>query len=342
MDYGMEDNIDWEALRRRFERRPRSAPAPNHFMPPPYHRSRAYEIPHPQQGPPPRPPPSYTRQWTPPYSSAWNPDPGTPPPPPTPGMSHHTSPPRNPRRPRRRSQHRPSPNMDKWEETIPRHPRDPIYVIPIPMLPRDLRELPEDLIFSNRRDMYTRMITIFGPLVRAIGRIIKEELRLRDKPPVKFDMYPIRPNVDNERAAHPVIDELGKSRAAMFQITLPSFHYTPARLQEMIICLKDYILTTCPNPWYDQPGYIFRYSRRSRTEDRRSRRRFWFPPTYIWRRSRTRRGYCAYKIDPPIEEIYELTNLEGYRDTSDGDDDTPDETRAEEGARRGPYIISDW
>ncbi|KAI1412158.1 hypothetical protein F5Y13DRAFT_190517 [Hypoxylon sp. FL1857] len=182
--------------------------------------------------------------------------------------------------------------------------------------PVNLRERPENVVFPSQHELYARMVSTFRPLVGIVGRIIKDELRLRERPRVKFDMYPVR---TNERAQDPVVDPQSSSRAPVFQITLPSSRVTPDQLQEASDYLKDHLVTAYPNAWYRQAGYVFRFSRRAWTEDRRSRRTFWVPPTCIWRFSRSRQCYLARFIELAIEDVEELAVEEDFRDESDSD-----------------------
>ncbi|KAI0152225.1 hypothetical protein F4776DRAFT_600691, partial [Hypoxylon sp. NC0597] len=332
---------------------PTASSAPNPFMFSFHYYPPGYGMPHPSQGPF-RPPPPYNREWSPPTSSwtspglhtprrhpAWDSNTGRSPPtqtfqpPPAPRMSHRPPPSSMSNRRRRPSQHTTTP-MQPQQGTVPPRPMESRRLVSIPRLPMNLPERPEDVIFSNRQDLSTAMVRIFRPLVRVIARIMKEELLLWEEPPVKFDMYPMR---SGERGPYPVINQAATSRAPMFQITLPFPNFTPNLLQEAVSYLRDYIFTNSHNRWYIQPGYIFRFSRQNRTEDRRSRRRFWIRPTCVWKHSRSRQGYRAQKVKPAIQGVDELTNMEGFKDTSDDDNEMREEMKRTR-PYPGPYIVS--
>ncbi|KAI0841029.1 hypothetical protein F5Y06DRAFT_308624 [Hypoxylon sp. FL0890] len=329
--------------------RPPPEPAFNPFTPSSYHRRLSYEIPGPHRRPPSEPPPPYTRRWSPPPPYDRTP-PGFHAPRNHPGLQLNrgrpvvrveNSPPHAPpfHSPHRGFPHTLPPRQPR-QETMPSRTSSG-RLSSIPIMPVDLRVRPENMIFRTQYELYERMVSTFRPLVGVIGRIIKEELRLHEQPRVKFDMYPIR---TNGRGQDPVIDRQTSSRAPMFKITLPFWYFDMQELQEASDYLKEFLITENPNPWYPQAGYIFRFSRRARTEDRRSRRRFWVPPACIWRFSQSQQCYRAQHIEVVIENVEELDLEEGFRDESDGDQSALFNDMWEEIRRTpyyGPYISSE-
>ncbi|KAI1142159.1 hypothetical protein F5Y05DRAFT_369943 [Hypoxylon sp. FL0543] len=375
MSYGSLD-FDREALRQRFERRPGAAtvqsqgngnfnpflsnagvipgpprlPSPFLIHPslyrppgPPMPQPRApavpsfnpfvayqqlcssYELPR-------TPPPPYSHQWAPAIilSPGFNPPVQTLPPsllcdPPRTHISYpHVIPPRQPQ-----------------QGAIPPCQRGSGRLSSIPIVPVDLRVRPENLVFRTQYELYVMMVSTFRPLAGVIGRIMKEELRLREQPRVKFDMYPIRTNGDTR---DPVMDRQTASRAPMFKITIPFSHFDEAQLQEATDYLKNHLNTEFANPWHGLAGYVFRFSRRTRTHDVRSRSSFWVPPACVWNFSQNQQCYHAEYVELPIDEVEELEAEGDFRDESDGDqsdlvNDMWEEIRNTP-YRGPPYVVS--
>ncbi|KAI1107002.1 hypothetical protein F4804DRAFT_299028 [Jackrogersella minutella] len=75
-------------------------------------------------------------------------------------------------------------------------------------------------------------------------------------------------------------------------------------------------MTGCPNAWYRQAGFVFRISRRSQMHPRR---RFWVPPSCVYKFSRTHQWYRALFIEPAIENVEELVSRHDYGDVTEDD-----------------------
>ncbi|XXG99206.1 Arp complex subunit [Hypoxylon texense] len=191
----------------------------------------------------------------------------------------------------------------------------------IPVAPVDLSDNPRHMTFETEEVLLQHMVSIYRPLVGVVGRVITEQLALRHRPAVKFDMYAVRVN---SVTGGIMIEPYASSRAPIFRITLRACTFSYEDLQCAVDTLRRY-MGTYDNAWYRRAGYLFRLSRRSRArgeERERDRVRYWLPPACVWNpvRRPTRGGYRARIRSPAPARVQELAHTQVVCDEESGDD----------------------
>lgn len=101
----------------------------------------------------------------------------------------------------------------------------------------------------------------------------------------------------------------------MFQITVPSAAITDLdSLQRVVDELKDEFAVS-PNAWYRHAGFMFRTRRNTRAR----RRRYWAPPSIVYRFDRTLQEYVVRYVEPALEDIREVIGADGFGDETEDD-----------------------
>ncbi|KAI2636914.1 hypothetical protein GGS26DRAFT_604031 [Hypomontagnella submonticulosa] len=302
--------------------RARDSPPP-YSDPPPY--SEHYDRPPSYDGAPryhgPPRPPQNTRAWNPFSPTPWDrpfpqpfaargphwhthdqPFPHVHPPPPSPGFGHHG------RYHHPHRTYRPAHPAEPWPRRN-RHGHSRL-----PMIDVDLRVRPEHVTFPSRNEMAQYMVSVFRPQVGVVARIVREILELPHRPRVHFGLSPVR--VDNSTGGEPVLRPHHTSmRGPMFQITVPSAAITDLdSLQRVVDELKDEFAVS-PNAWYRHAGFMFRTRRNTRAR----RRRYWAPPSIVYRFDRTLQEYVVRYVEPALEDIREVIGADGFGDETEDD-----------------------
>ncbi|KAI8957232.1 hypothetical protein F5Y11DRAFT_364052 [Daldinia sp. FL1419] len=181
----------------------------------------------------------------------------------------------------------------------------------------NLNERPENASFINEHELNRWMTGAFRPLVGVVGRIVQEELELREQPKVKFQMYPVKAD---STTGEPEMAPHSTSRAPMFQVTLPAPGRSRADLQKVRDVLFDE-LAMHTNAWHRQAGLVFRISRRHRVGSSAHAKRYWVPPSCVYRFSRGEQCYVANPLSPALDDVRRLDASFTHGDDSDDDQD---------------------
>ncbi|KAI0387516.1 hypothetical protein F5Y04DRAFT_286647 [Hypomontagnella monticulosa] len=156
--------------------------------------------------------------------------------------------------------------------------------------------------------------TVYRPQVGVIANIVKNMLRLSERPHVHLGLPPV--HVGASTGGEPLLmPGVTTSRGPVFQITVPPrCIHDPGSLQRVVNVLKDELVANM-NPWYRHAGFMFRTSRNTQMH----RRRYWVPPSLVYCWDHAMQSYTARYVEPPRGDIREVLGADGVGDTTEDD-----------------------